>query len=426
MRFFIHTMGCKLNRFDSAEAAGILVSTGAKASKLEEADLIVLNTCAVTHKADREARRLVRSFRKRNPGALLLVTGCSARLFREDYAGMTEVDGVIASNKSLESFLESRAGTRCSRAPFIPLHFENSTRAFLKIQEGCNFPCSYCIIPTVRGKSRSVEMGDVARSFRALVEAGFKEIVLTGVNTGEYGKDLGFAHGLERLIERLLIIEGTFRIRLNSVEPRAVTPGLVTLLRSEESLAAHLQLPLQSGSDDVLKAMKRNYSPDLYEEVVNRLYEEVPGIGIGADVMTGFPTERTEDFDRTFALIEGAPLAFLHVFSYSPRPGTIAAALPPLPPSEVSERTRLLRELGALKNNTFAGSQRGKELKALTLGAGAKTKRALTGNYLDVELTQALVPNAFVQVEINSAVDGKIFARPLAPSSTLSSPQQTP
>jgi threonylcarbamoyladenosine tRNA methylthiotransferase MtaB len=322
---------------------------------------------------------------------------------------MPEVDEVLPDEASVQSFLarHGEALTGAARRPW----FGERTRAYLKVQEGCGFPCTYCIVPSVRGPSRSVPAGEILEGFKSLLDAGYKEIVLTGINTGEYGKDLAFRGGLPALLERLLKTEGRYRIRLNSVEPKAVTPGLISLVQREAALAKHLQIPLQSGSDRVLRAMRRNYRSASYSELIRRLAEEIPGIGLGADVLAGYPTETSVDFRSTLALIESAPLAFLHAFSYSPRPGTPAAQLTPLEPQKVHSRTNALRALGERKKATFASGLIGKSLDALTLVSGAGKGRALTTNFLDVELDHEVDANAFVKVKVTSVSEGRVTAR---------------
>ncbi|MGA9751977.1 MAG: MiaB/RimO family radical SAM methylthiotransferase [Acidobacteriota bacterium] len=397
------TLGCKLNQADSARVAGRIRSRCEEARRPEEADLILLNTCTVTHKADREARQALRSLRRRNPHALLAVMGCSARRDQGPYRAMPEVDEVLATDQDLAAFLDGVAGSEGGRGHACVPHFGDRTRAFLKIQEGCNFPCAYCIIPSVRGPSRSVPVEVVVEDFQALLDVGYREVVLTGVNTGEYGKDTAFRGGLVGLVERLLAVPGRFRIRLNSLEPRAVTPGIRSLMRREAALAKHLQVPLQSGSDPVLSAMRRNYRAAFYEEQLRALAEEVPGVGIGADVLVGFPTESPADFDATLALLERSPVAFVHAFTYSPRPGTAAAVMPCIPQREAAERTRRVRALGELKSLAFAARFLGRPLPALTLAPASDRGRALTENFLHVGLPRPEEPNRFVTVTLRSA-----------------------
>lgn len=407
MLFFIKTMGCKLNRYDSAVVAGMLSPVMREADSPGEADLMILNTCTVTHKAEREAKRLARSLKRRNPTAELVVMGCSTRFDKSAWEQMEEVDDVVSDRGELRKLAEKFG---LNPATAVRPRFARSTRAFLKVQEGCNYPCTYCIIPKVRGRSVSVPEEEVKDAFLNLLEDGYREIVLTGVNTGEWGRDLGGGRRLEDLLEGLLGLDGDFRIRLNSVEPRAVTPRLIALLRDEVKLAKHLQIPLQSGSDEVLKAMKRNYRARFYRDLLRRLAEEVPGIGLGADVIAGFPTETADDFSETLSLLEKSPVAFLHAFSYSPRTGTPASLLPTLPGSDVAARVRALRELGEEKKLKFAGRFVDKELRALTLGSGDSTRRALTGNFLDVTLSGEVAPNRFVNLVVKSVEGGVVRA----------------
>ncbi len=413
MTYAILTLGCKLNQADSAVVAGRLGGP-AHATAPEEADLVVLNTCTVTHKADREAHRLLRAIRRRNPRALVAVMGCAAKLDAESFRAMPEVDAVLESGQSLESFLEAHAPDPASRQHACVPYFGDRTRAFLKVQEGCNFPCTYCIIPTVRGPSCSVPPDRIAEDMRHLLAAGYREVVLTGINTGEYGKDLGLAGGLPALVESLLGIPGEFRIRLNSVEPRAVTPALRALMRRESRLCPHLQIPLQSGSDAVLAAMKRNYRAGFYADLLRAVAEEVPGVALGADVLVGFPAETGRDFEATLALVEDLPLAFVHAFSYSPRPGTPAAALPPLAPVEVASRTARLRALGVAKTRSFSVSFAGTTRRALTLMPEPSSGRALTDNYLDVAVEERLPANRFVDLHLSMGECGELMGRPAA------------
>lgn len=407
MTYAILTLGCKLNQADSAAMAGRL-GGASLAVPMVDADIVILNTCTVTHRADREARRLVRSVRRANPGAFLAVMGCASRRDAEAFRAMSEVDAVLDSAEALERFLESHAPQVEPGSLGRASCFGDRTRALLKVQEGCDFPCAYCIVPSVRGPSRSVAPERVVEDFAALLEAGYNEVVLTGINTGEYGKDLGRGGGLPSLLDLLFRVPGRYRIRLNSVEPRAVTPALIGLLKGEPRLCRHLQIPLQSGSDRVLADMRRNYRAGFYRDLVFNLAKEVPGIGLGADVLVGFPTETPEDFEATLALLDGSPLAFVHAFSYSSRPGTPAGILPTLPPGIVSERARRVRTLGQEKKEAFLRSSIGAEMEALTLVSKGGRGRALTGNFLDVTIDEALPPNHFIRLMLSDLSGGKV------------------
>jgi threonylcarbamoyladenosine tRNA methylthiotransferase MtaB len=408
--YAVVTLGCKLNQADSAAVAGRL-GGDLLAVPMAEADIVILNTCTVTHKADRDARRLVRSVRRANPGALLAVMGCATRRDAEAFRAMPEVDAVLDSTHALERFLEGHAPAEgpdgLRREPF----FGDRTRALLKVQEGCDFPCAYCIVPAVRGPSRSVAPERVEQDLAALLDAGYKEVVLTGINTGEYGKDLGWGGGLPALLGRLFRLPGRYRLRLNSVEPRAVTPDLIDLLQAEPRLCRHLQIPLQSGSDGVLADMRRNYRAGFYRDLVQTLVTEVTGIGLGADVLVGFPTETPRDFDATLALLAESPLAFVHAFSYSSRPGTPAGLLPALSPKIVAERAARVRALGQGKKDAFLRSFAGAEMEALTLLSEGGRGRALTGNFLDVTIDEPVPPNHFIRLRIADPSGGKVGAR---------------
>ncbi len=398
MRVALVTFGCKLNQYDSARVEGRLAASGARLASPEEADLVLVNTCTVTHRADRDARHAIHAVKRSNPRARVAVLGCGARRSDHPFASLPGVEAVLSTEAELEAFLRGLSLEVCGEAP-LPL-FSRRTRGLLKVQEGCSFACTYCIVPEVRGPSRSVPPDRAEEELRGLLAAGHREVVLTGVNTGEWGKDLGIGGGLAALLQRLLDVGGDFRLRLNSVEPRAVTPGLVALLRTDRRLCRHLQIPLQSGSDAVLRAMRRNYRAAFYRDLVERLAAEVPGIGLGADVLVGFPTERAGDFEATLHLVEESPLAFVHAFSYSPRPGTPAAALPPLPQGEVAARVRALRELAREKTRRFAALFRGVPLRALTLEPRGAQGRALTDNFLDLTLDAPWEANRWVTATV--------------------------
>lgn len=398
------TLGCKLNRFDSAAIEGELARRGLAAERdPARAAVVVVNTCTVTAKADAEARKLIRRIRRENPGCRLLVTGCYAEHAAETLRRMDGVDLVFGNRDkpALGGLLDGLGiGHRvppepdrgCDAALGLPpaLHFGDRARAFLKVQEGCRLACSYCIIPAVRGTSRSVAPETVCRAAAGLFEQGYPEIVLTGVNVGDYGRDLTPSVDLAELLRRLLAIAPGRRIRLNSLEPRTVTDEIVELLAAEDDLASHLQVPLQSGASSVLRAMRRNYGPVRYLERLRRLRLRVPDIGLGADVIVGFPGESDENFRETCELVEAADLNYLHVFSWSARPGTPAAELPDrVDPAVIRERSRILRALGARRSLAFRRRFEGRTLDAVVLGPGRpRHLRALTGNFIEVELPE--------------------------------------
>lgn len=450
----IVTLGCKLNQFDSAGIEGQLRARGfTSAGEDDSAQLVVVNTCAVTENADRDARKLARRAKRDNPGCRLLVTGCYAEMDRTRLEGMEEIDAVVghadrASIPRVLDALEHELGLRgsgrsdtsrresalsgdrseessrgmadiaCIEEAFdaSALHFGERTRAYLKVQEGCDLRCSYCIIPRLRGRSRSVPPDLLESALSGLIARGFQEIVLTGVNTGDYGKDLDPVMDLASLLERLLEVPGLGRLRLNSLEPRTVTDGIIRLLKESRRLARHLQVPLQSGSDETLGRMRRNYRTDDYRGVVEALRREVPEIGLGADVIVGFPGETDRLFEATARFIEDSPLNYLHVFSYSDRPGTPASGMEGHVPAEaIRERSARLRSLGRDLGFSFRRRFVGRTLPALVLQETRPDgrMRALTDNFIDLGLeASASEINTIVPARVTAVTAVDTFARP--------------
>jgi len=402
--FHTVTLGCKLNQFDGAAIEGELLRRGfAPEPDRARAEVVVINTCTVTHRADAEARRLVRGVRRHNPRCTLLVTGCYAERDPARVESIGGIDRVFGNgDKSrLGEILDelglggpdtadsSRPGAAtdrgCDAHESLPaaLHFGDRARAFLKIQEGCRLACSYCVIPRVRGASRSVPPEEVERAFSMLASSGYREIVLTGVNSGDWGLDLSPPATLAELLARLLRLCDGRRIRLNSLEPLTVTDEIVAMMASDSRLAPHLQVPLQSGSDEVLRRMRRNYRTRTYLERLERLRRSVPHVGLGADVIVGFPGETERAFEETYEFVRDSPLNYLHVFSWSPRPGTDAAELGDrVDPAEIRVRSARLRALGDRLGFRFRSGLRGRTLEAVALVGS----RALTGNFVEVSL----------------------------------------
>jgi threonylcarbamoyladenosine tRNA methylthiotransferase MtaB len=423
----VTTLGCKLNQLDGAELAAALAGRLPRIEDPATAALVVVNTCSVTAGADADARQIVRRRRRENPRALIVVTGCYAERDPEALRRLPEVDLVLRREdrpaaaaiilEHLRRRFPDQLADGCAdrlAGETLP-DFGGRTRAYLRVQEGCDLRCSYCIIPAVRGPSRSVLPDEVERRFRALLGAGYKEIVLTGVNTGDYGRDLGCAVRLAGLLARLADIGGDYRVRLNSVEPRCVTPELTDLMARHPRVARHLQIPLQSGSDAVLRAMRRNYRTADYLRIVEDLRARIPDIGIGADVIVGFPSETRERFAETLDFIERSPLNYLHVFSWSPRPGTDAAGMrAAAAPGAVAERSRVLRGVGQTLARAFRLAQQGRTHDALVLGGGApgSPARALTSNFIEAELLDPHPGNTFATIRITKVdAAGRAYAR---------------
>jgi len=432
----IVTLGCKLNQADSAALETRLRRLGFERAPADQdrslergADVVIVNTCTVTANADREARQIARRMRRANPNALLIATGCYAQRNPAGLAVLSEVDHVVPLAAQLETIpaLAAEAVGLDADAPGQSLGpFGASggcdpeygpgdrTRALLKVQDGCDLRCSYCVIPSVRGAGRSAPPERVLAEMARLVQAGFREIVFTGVNTGDYGKDLDPPLGLQRLLTRAIEVEGLGRLRLNSLEPKTVTPDLIaTLAGSSGRVAPHLQIPLQSGSDAVLARMRRPYRTADYARVVERLRRDVPGIALGADVIVGFPGETDAEFEETCRFIEASPLNYLHVFSYSPRPGTAAAAHPGRVAAPVVRlRSARLRRIGDDLSLRFRRSFVGKVRTALVLREFRPDGRlrALTDNFIDLgcdpeDRDPARLMNRLLDVAITDATE---------------------
>jgi threonylcarbamoyladenosine tRNA methylthiotransferase MtaB len=406
----IVTLGCKLNQADSLALESRLARLGMTRAD-DAADLVVLNTCTVTGAADREARQIARRLRRAHPRARLLVTGCYAERDGAALASIAGVDQVVgmrdqaarvaafaADAFAIDPAPPAAAAVGDDRHELGPFGATTAcdpaggdrTRAFLKIQDGCDLRCTYCIIPSVRGGARSLPADDVLRRLRDLTASGYREVVFTGVNTGDWGRDLAPRIALHDLLRRALALESPGRVRLNSLEPRTVTPEVIGLMAdSGGRLAPHLQIPLQSGSDAVLARMRRNYRTADYARVLGALRRSNPDAGLGADVIVGFPGETDAEFARTCRFIEGSELNYLHVFPYSQRPGTPAAAQPDqVTPAAIKERGVRLRAIGHDLARRFRRRFVGRDLEALVLRETRADGRlrALTGNFIDLWL----------------------------------------
>jgi len=441
--FSIENFGCRATDADAAALRRDFLASGlALVGEHARADVVVLNTCTVTAAADAQAREAVRKIHRTNPGARIVVTGCYAQRAPEEIARIEGVDFVVGNSHQTEiarlvcASLDSQASPSSairpprSSAGFFPLAeidrepmslargpakiltgdiFEQTavqvatvaesgrTRPILKIQDGCNNRCSYCVIPFVRGKSRSLPADFVIAEIRKLVDAGAKEVVLSGINLGSYGRDLTPRADLVTTVRRILDETSLEQLRFSSIEPQDVTEEFIELVGSTERVAPHFHVPLQSGSDRILRAMHRWYRSEHYAERIHLIRRHSPSAAIGADVIVGFPGETEEDFDATTDFIERLPLTYLHVFSFSARPGTAAAALSEgryVAPGVIRERARFLRALGEKKVSAFRATQSGRTLRALTLArTGEGWTEALTGNYLKVRIAGQRPPN---------------------------------
>ena len=397
------TLGCRLNQYESWELQALLEGRGLRTVPFEApADIYVINTCTVTARADYSDRQAIRRAVARNPDALVVVTGCYAQTNPGAIARIDGVDLILGNQEKYElvRLLDSvkqrvrpliRVGeiSRARTLPVIPVRkFAGHTRAFVKIQDGCQHRCSFCIVPYARGPSRSQPVEVVVDRIQEAVEAGYPEVVLTGVDMGHYGWDLAPRTTLARLLGRLLEVPGLRRLRLSSVLPAYFTDELIEVIAGSERICRHLHIPLQSGADRVLRAMRRPYNTRIYRALVERLAGALPDLGLGTDLITGFPGETQAEFEETVGFVEALQFTYLHVFSYSDRPGTEAVRLPGhVAPAEIKRRTTRLRALGRAKNLAFRRAHLGREVELLVLeqrdrATGLLT--GLTGNYIEV------------------------------------------
>ena len=359
----IITFGCRLNAFESE-----VIRRAAAAAGLDGA--VIVNTCAVTAEAERQARQAIRRARRRHPGARIIVTGCAAEIAPERYAEMPEVDRVLDNRAKLaaQSYRppDAPAADLDETAAHLVGGFEGRARAFVQVQQGCDHRCTFCIIPYARGPSRSVPIGVVAEQARRLVAAGYQEIVLTGVDLTAYGADLPGKPSLGQMVRRLLaVVPELRRLRLSSLDPAEIDPELWRLIAEEPRLMPHLHLSLQAGDDLVLKRMKRRHSRAEAIAVARHARALRPEIALGADLIAGFPTETEEMFQRSVDLVAECGLAFVHVFPYSPRPGTAAARMPPVPDAVAKERAARLRQAGEAQLAVELQSRIGSETDVL-------------------------------------------------------------
>jgi threonylcarbamoyladenosine tRNA methylthiotransferase MtaB len=462
--FFIEQFGCRATQADGAAIERQLLDRGCtSAASPAAADIVVLNTCTVTASADAQARDAIRKLHSANPAVRLIVTGCYAQRAPEELASLPGVDWVVgnshkpqisqlidelsrvashASAESKNNFFPAAALNPDSIAPYhsfvgaqhVAPHLgkiltgnifdrteflsapvlggeSNHTRPTLKIQDGCDSRCSYCVIPFVRGRSRSLPPDNVIQEIQRLTESGYREIVLSGINLGTYGRDLSPRVEFEDLLRRILDETAVERLRISSIEPLDVTQDLVDLFAGTDRIAQHFHMPLQSASDRILAAMHRWYRAEHYARRVELIHERLPHAAIGADVITGFSGESEDDHSATMAFIESRPFTYLHVFSFSKRPGTKAATLTnEVPGATIKRRARELRALSEAKSAAFRQSQLGRTLRVLTLRPSGDPDLhwtpALSSNYLKLSIRGEYPPNFWLDVQI---MEGEAF-----------------
>ncbi len=452
--FYIENFGCRATQADGAAIEREFLNLGLNRATRENAQFVVLNTCAVTAAAEQDARASIRRIRRENPGCEVIVTGCYAQRAPREIAALPGVSKVIG-NSHKHNLAQIALGTQSEMdsskvGSFVPLNdltrrdaFEDSifvsdifahtellaapvfdsanerTRPNLKVQDGCNNRCSFCIIPSVRGRSRSLAPEEVLRNVEQLVAAGYREVVISGINLGRWGRDLpgtSESSTFEQLVRAILDETSLEKLRISSVEPMDWSDSFIRLIAESPRIAKHAHLPMQSASDAVLRRMHRKYRPWHYREKVEKIRSAMPSAAIGADVMVGFPGETEAEFEETQRMVEHLPFTYLHVFTFSARPGTAAATMPNQVPVRVArERNRILRELAAEKKQAFMRSFVGKHLTAITLSTvnesadGAGTE-ALTDNYLKMTIRGRHQSNRWFRTRVEGIEGGELIA----------------
>jgi threonylcarbamoyladenosine tRNA methylthiotransferase MtaB len=413
------TLGCKLNSAETSTIGRQFVDRGFEVVPFgDPADVCVINTCSVTGRAERECRQVIRRALRTSPRPFVVVTGCYAQLAPTDVASIAGVDLVLGTAEKFD-LLDHAGGLEKKLYPHVAVSrietvdtFGPSqtapagerTRAFLKVQDGCDYHCSFCTIPMARGTSRSQNVASCVAQARDLVAHGFKEIVLTGVNVGDYGRKLG--SDLLELLKNLVTVEGLERIRISSIEPHLLTRDILRFVADHEVMCRHFHIPLQSGDDDILRSMRRRYTTAHYAGVVERARHLVPDCGIGADVIVGFPGETDAHFENTLRFVNDLPLSYLHVFPYSDRPHTPSASFTgPVEPKVRFKRNEILRLLGQKKKYAFARGMIGTIAPVLLESeTGGPLRYGFTDTYVRVGVSAATTTeNTIVRVQIIGA-----------------------
>ena len=411
MKYAVVTFGCRVNQADSLGVEAALTASGAEAVSSDRADVVLVNTCSVTASADQGARQTIRRIHRENPAARIVVTGCFATRTPDDVAALPGVTTVVANpdKDTLPGLLLPMLGLDgdgpCGRLPGPGLM--GRTAWTLRVQTGCDERCSYCIIPTTRGAGRSRTPDDVLSELTRALDAGYKEIALTGVHLGSWGRDLGPEDGLSDLLRAIASMPGNFRVRVSSLEPMDCTPAVLDVVGgSPARFAAHLHLPLQHASDQMLRAMQRPYAFAYYAALVDDARRRLPDAAIGTDVIVGFPGETDAQAEALAAYLDASPITHVHVFPYSDRPGTVAERLPDkVPGTVVKARAHRLREASARRAAAFRASQVGRVRPALTIGDG---RMAVTDNYIKVPVPDGCVRNVWVDVVIPPVAEGAV------------------
>jgi threonylcarbamoyladenosine tRNA methylthiotransferase MtaB len=420
VKYSVITFGCRVNQADSLGFEEELRAAGAVAVSPDAADLVVVNTCSVTATADQGARQTIRRIARDNPGARIVVTGCYATRRPDDVAALPNVARVVVNDDKPRLIQLIKRETALSGdgpcGTAIEPGVAGRTAFTLRVQTGCAEPCSYCIIPTTRGAPRSAQLDDIRREVDRVAAAGFKEIALTGVHLGSYGRDLTPPSSLTELLMHLHAWSASLSarpersavlFRISSLEPMDCSREIVDLVATSDRFAPHFHLPLQHASDRLLAAMRRPYTIAQYASLVDDIRTRIPHASIGSDIIVGFPGETDVDFEQLATYLERSPLTHLHVFPYSDRPGTPASTMrEKVPGGTVRERARRIREIGKGLADRFRDTQIGTTHRALTLEDGSLV---VTGNYLKVRIPPGRARNEWVRVRMTSHHDGELL-----------------
>lgn len=419
MKVGICSLGCKVNIYESELVTNILKNNNYTVVDFEDkADIYIINTCSVTNESDKKSRKMINRAKKNNPAAIIIVMGCYSQVNAEDI----DVD-IVLGNKDkskiveiIEEYIKTKQKKKIiydlTKVDFEKMeitNFDSHTRAFVKIQDGCNAFCSYCIIPYVRGRVRSKDPEDVIKEVTTLVEKGYKEIVLTGIHTGRYGTDINT--NLEELLNKLVNIPNIYRIRLSSIEINEITPGIKELLKENKVMAKHLHIPLQSGSNKILKLMNRRYNKEEFLSMVDNL-RDIPDISLTTDLIVGFPNEGEEEFNETIDTLKKIGFIKIHTFPYSKRKGTPAAIMDnQVSPEEKKKRVHRILDLSNKYEHNFYESKIGKIYDGVVEVHSNGTTIVHTSNFIPVIINDVVEEGTIVNVKIEKVEDLKVYGR---------------
>lgn len=417
MTFSIYSLGCKVNIYESEFVCDLMLKNNYILKDFdEECDIYIINTCSVTNESDKKSRKIINKAKRTNPNAIIVVMGCYSQ------SSYDEIDAdIIIGNKDksqiinlINEYLEKKEKIvriyDLKKQGFESMeitNFKNHTRAFVKIQDGCNNFCTYCIIPYVRGDIRSKKEIDVINEVTSLVNNGYKEIVLTGIHTGKYGKDINSS--LEHLLNELVKIPNIYRIRLSSIEINEITDGIIKLIKENNIMAKHLHIPLQSGSDKILSLMGRRYDLNFFKEKIKEIRDNIPDISITTDLILGFPNETEEDYQETLNTLNEIKFTKIHTFPYSVRKGTKAALMDNQVKEEIKkQRVKEVIKLSNFYEEVFYNSYIGKTVEVLTEEKDNYTL-SHTSNYLPIIINEKIENNKIINVKINKLEDNKLI-----------------